>query len=193
MYLPLVACVIPPKKACIHCGKTFSPRSTFQTICSPPCLLKQVNQQERQKKERAKLDRMMDRAKREGMKTVSDLKAEAQKEVNTYVRLRDHGLPCISCGKPWQDTFQAGHYRTRGAAGHLALDPRNIAGQCTQCNLHKHGNQIGFRAGLVARYGESHVDALENDNEVVKLEREELRQIKTIYRALARNLKKEKA
>lgn len=185
----MLATTLKPK-ACAYCPKVFTPRSAFQTVCGPKCLLKQVNQQERQKKERAKLDRALDKAKREGMKTLADLKAEAQKEVNAYVRLRDHGLPCISCGKPWQETFQAGHYRTRGAAGHIALDPRNIAGQCTQCNLHRHGNQIGFRAGLVARHSEDFVQALENDNEVVRLERDVLRQVKTIYRALARDLKK---
>lgn len=179
-------------KACAHCETQFQPQRMGQRVCSPICARRVVAEDKKQAKERAKLDRMMDKAKLEGMKTISDLKAEAQKEVNAYVRLRDKGLPCISCGKPWQDTFQAGHYRTRGAAGHLALDPRNIAGQCVQCNLHRHGNQAGFRAGLVARYGESHVEVLEADNDAVKFEREALRQVKTIYRALARDLKKGK-
>lgn len=180
-------------KTCAHCETQFQPQRPMQAVCSPLCAAKKVRQDKAQAKERAKLDRMMDKAKRESLKTLADLKAEAQKEVNAYVRLRDHGKPCISCKKPWEPTFQAGHYRSRGAAGHLALDPRNIAGQCTQCNLHRHGNQIGFRAGLVARHSEDFVQALENDNEVVRLERDVLRQIKTIYRARVRDLKKGKA
>jgi hypothetical protein len=177
---------------CATCQTEFTKQRMGQKVCSPICASRLVQDNKKQAKERAKLDRALDKAKREGMKTLADLKAEAQKEVNLYVRLRDQGKPCISCGKPWQDTFQAGHYRSRGAAGHLALDPRNIAGQCTQCNLHRHGNQIGFRAGLVEREGEGFVQALENDNEPIKLEREALRQVKTIYRGLTRELRKAK-
>jgi hypothetical protein len=177
-------------KACAQCETQFQPERMGQRVCSPTCARRVVAADKKQKAERAKLDRMMDKAKRESLKTLADLKAEAQKEVNLYVRLRDQGKPCISCGKAWEPTFQAGHYRSRGAAGHLALDPRNIAGQCTQCNLHRHGNAIGFRAGLVEREGREAVEQLEHDNLPVKLDRDTLRQLKTIFRAKARDLKK---
>jgi hypothetical protein len=148
------------------------------------CAKKWVTANKKAEKEKTK-------ERKEAVKTVTELKAEAQKEVNAYVRARDHGKPCISCGKPWQETFQAGHYRSRGAAGHLALDVRNIHGQCVQCNLHKHSNAVEYRIRLVERCGVALVEALECDNEPVKLDRETLRQIKTIYRAKARDIKKE--
>jgi hypothetical protein len=85
----------------------------------------------------------------------------------------------------------SGNYRSRGAAGHLALDVRNIHGQCVQCNLHKHSNAVEYRIRLVERCGVALVEALECDNEPVKLDRDTLRQIKTIYRAKARDIKKE--
>jgi hypothetical protein len=152
-----------------------------------------VAQNAKQQAKKAKADRAETKRRKEDAKTVTDLKADAQKEVNAFVRARDHGLPCISCGKAWQPDFQAGHYRSRGAAGHLALDPRNIHGQCVHCNLHKHSNAVEYRIRLVERCGVALVEALECDNETVKLDRDTLRQLKTIYRAKARDLKKAQA
>jgi hypothetical protein len=175
-------------KPCKQCGSSFTP-SIYRlgaSVCSPMCAKKLVTANKKAEREQTK-------ERKEAVKTVTELKAEAQKEVNAYVRARDHGKPCISCGKPWQETFQAGHYRSRGAAGHLALDVRNIHGQCVQCNLHRHGNAIDFRLGLIGRYGISHVEVLEADNEPIKLDRDTLRQIKTIYRAKTRQLKKEES
>lgn len=149
------------------------------------------SQKDKLKAKKEREDKRCDRAKRESMKTLTEWKADAQKAVNEYVRYRDWGKPCISCRRPWDSTFQAGHFRSRGAAPQLALDPRNIAGQCVQCNLHKHGNQAAFRVGLVEREGVDLVEAIESENDPLKLKAEELRQLKVIYRGKARELKKE--
>jgi len=170
-------------KTCAHCQTSFMPARTMQAVCSPTCARRKVEADK--KAEKADLKR-----RKQDAQTVTELKAEVQKEVNAYVRARDRGLPCISCGKPWQPDFQAGHYRSRGAAGHLALDVRNIHGQCVQCNLHKHSNAVEYRIRLVERCGVALVEALEADNDPVKLDRDTLRQIKVIYRAKLRELKK---
>lgn len=196
--LPLAAYAITAK-TCVHCGKQFMPRSTFQTVCTSKCLLKDVNRKEREKKERSKLDRMMDRAAKEGMKTIPQLKKEAQIEFNRYIRARDESLACISCGAPPPNTADlhagrdAGHYRSTGAADHLRFDERNCHAQCVHCNQYKAGNVVAYRQGLVARIGLDAVEALESDNEPVKWTREALREIRTIYRARVRDMKKEKA
>lgn len=131
-----------------------------------------------------------DRARKENLMTYSERKARAQKAVNEFIRERDYGKPCISCKAPWEQTFQAGHFRSRGAAPQLALDRRNIAGQCVRCNLHLHGNPLGFRSGLWERYGEDHVLAIESENETLKLTREELQQITIINKADAKALRR---
>jgi hypothetical protein len=181
-------------KKCRHCKSVFMPTRPMQVVCGGMCGLERARiKREAEAKKAKAAEAKKDRAAAEEAKTVTDLKAEAQKEVNSFVRARDHGLPCISCGKAWQPDFQAGHYRSRGAAGHLALDPRNIHGQCVQCNLHKHSNAVEYRIRLVERCGVALVEALECDNETVKLDRDTLRQLKTIYRAKARDLKKAQA
>ena len=55
--------------------------------------------------------------------------------VNKYIRLRDVGKECISCGTPLVAEqlgggFDVGHYRSRGAAPHLRFYTLNIHGQC---------------------------------------------------------------
>jgi hypothetical protein len=171
-------------RECKTCGSTFTPWSTTQTVCGRTCAAKKVKAD--RKAEKAAIE-----ARKEKLLTYSERKAKAQKAVNEYIRARDAGKPCISCRTPWEPTFQAGHYRSRGAAPQLALDRRNIAGQCVQCNLHLHGNPIGFRAGLIERHGEDHVRALESENEPLKLTHEELQQITIINKADAKALKKE--
>jgi hypothetical protein len=169
-------------KECQGCGSMFSPRSSFARACCQRCATKVVNADK-------KAERVQTKARKEALITYSQRKAKAQKAVNEYVRIRDAGKPCISCRTPWEPTFQAGHYRSRGAAPQLALDRRNIASQCIQCNLHLHGNPIGFRAGLIERHGEDHVRAIESENEPLKLTHEELQQITIINKADAKALK----
>jgi hypothetical protein len=179
----------PPK--CKHC-KQRTP-SEFVKI-HPECFpLWWESYTAKQKAKRAKADRADTKTRKEAIKTHAEWKADAQKAVNDFVRLRDADLPCISCGRFHDGAWHAGHFRSRGAAPQLALDPRNVHRQCAPCNLYLHGNQIAYRAGLVARYGSDYVDAIESENEPLKLTIDELRQIKTIYRAKTRALRKEQA
>ncbi len=156
---------------CAHCKVRFSEEERGHKLhshCIEPWMaarkLKEATKAAKEQKARQRVEKAMDRKRKEALKTRADHHADAQKAVNAKVRARDAGEPCISCGKPWQPDFQAGHYRSRGAAKNLALDPRNIHGQCIQCNLHRHGNGIDFRLGLIGRYGLAYVEAIESDN-----------------------------
>ena len=177
-------------KDCKQCGSKFSPWSSTQTVCGRVCAAKLV------KTEKA-AEAKQDRAKRESLKTIPQLIKEAQVEFNKFIRTRDEREPCISCGKPPGDLSglhagrDAGHYRSTGAAAHLRFDERNCHAQCVHCNQHLAGNVVKYRIGLVARIGLDAVEALEADNEVIRWDRDTLRQIKTIYRAKTRALKKE--
>ena len=185
-------------KTCAYCPKVFKPRSSFQTVCGPRCLLKQVNQQERQKKERAKLDRMMDKAAKEAQEPLRKLMAVADKAFQAFIRERDRqaGHACISSGQPldWSgNKTDAGHYRSKGAASHLRYNEDNCHAQTKNENRFKAGNAVDYRVHLIGRIGLARVEALECDNTPIKWERHTLRQIATIYRGRLRDLKKERA
>lgn len=181
-------------KACKNCRCAFMPSRPMQIVCGPMCGI------ERARKKREAEEKKGDRAKRETLKTIPMLIKEAQVEFNAYRRLSDKlaGHPCISCGRPldWgidgrSHQVDAGHYRSTGSAAHLRFDERNVHAQCVNCNRYGSGRAVDYRIGLVNRIGMDALEALEADNIPVKWDRDTLRQIKVIYRAKLRELKKE--
>ena len=128
------------------------------------------------------------------LKTKSDYVKEAQVAFNAYVRFRDQDKPCISCGSRPADRFggamDAGHYRSRGAAGHLRYNLHNCHAQCKKCNRQLSGNVVEYRIHLVKRIGQDKVEALENDNAPKLFTIEYLQRIKRIFLKKVRVLKK---
>ena len=107
---------------------------------------------------------------------------KTQKVVNAYVRKRDEGLPCISCGSP--NANQAGHYFPVKGHSALRFNEWNINLHCAGCNMYKHGNQAMYRIGLVNKIGEEAVRGLETvatNLKVYKWSREELNNIIKTY------------
>lgn len=173
----------PKPRSCPVCRNGFVPSKPLQKVCSPRCAVKKVKQDKAEERAQVK-------TRKEKALTLSQRRARAQVEVNAYVRLRDAHLPCISCGRFHEGQWHAGHYRSRGAAVHLALDPRNIHRQCAPCNTHLHGNAIGFRAGLLERYGLEFVEALEADNTPRHYTADEIDAIRDTYRAKTKKPKR---
>jgi 5-methylcytosine-specific restriction endonuclease McrA len=108
---------------------------------------------------------------------------KTQKVVNAYVRKRDEGLPCISCGSP--NANQAGHWVSVRQSSALRFNEWNINLQCAGCNLYKHGNQVLYRVGLVQKIGEKAVKELEDiaiNNRIKKWQRAELEELIEKYK-----------
>lgn len=173
----------PKARPCDVCQSLFVPDRMGQVVCRPACAMKKVRQEKVQ--ERAKV-----RTRKEKAMTRGERIARAQAAVNALVRARDAALPCISCGRFHDGQWHAGHYRSRGAAPHLALDMRNIHKQCQPCNTHLHGNLIGYRAGLIARFSLEYVEMLESDNVPRRLRDEEIDAIWQDAKAKLKEMKK---
>lgn len=141
---------------------------------------------------REKTERKVVKEKREALKTRQQWLKEAQTVFNAWIRERDKDLPCISCGRYHTGAFDAGHYRSVGAAGHLRFSEDNCWKQCVPCNQHKAGNVVEYRIRLVVRIGIERVEALENNNETVKFTIEDAKRIKAIYAAKLKQLKSER-
>ena len=131
----------PKAKPCGVCERLFVPVRPMMVVCSPACAMKKVRQAKVE--ERAKV-----RTRKEAIKTLADLKREAQTALNRWiVQVRDADKPCISCGRHHQGQWHAGHYMSRGAAPQHALNPLNVHKQCAPCNTYLHGNLIAYRCG----------------------------------------------
>lgn len=99
-------------------------------------------------------------------KTVPQLVKKAQQVFNTWIRNRDlqgeEFFTCISCNVPKHKTqMNAGHYLSAGHNTSLRFNEDNVHGQCVRCNLHLHGNQVGYRIGLVNKIGLERIIELE--------------------------------
>lgn len=170
----------PRMRKCAICRTPFKAFDMRVKWCSPDCGLA-VAQRELAKKDRKDL-----KARKEAMKSIPELKADAQKAFNAYIRYRDKDLPCICCdgwGGEWSrgGIWDAGHFRSRGSADHLRFDERNVHKQLKQCNKWGAGRATDYRIGLIKRIGLANVEALEADQVIVKWTREVLVAIKIEY------------
>ena len=91
--------------------------------------------------------------------TLSKLTTKAQVKFNSFIRKRDEGQPCISCGKFRE--LQAGHFYSAGHHSHMRFNEDNVHGQCKSCNYFLSGNLIEYRKNLIKKIGAERVEKLD--------------------------------
>jgi len=84
-------------------------------------------------------------------KSTAQLIQVCQVKFNAYVRARDKGLPCISCGAP--HPTDAGHLFKKSTRPAMRFDSRACYAQCRECNSMHDGNYENFCKGIAARHG----------------------------------------
>jgi len=187
----------PPKMVkCKACCTLFIRVRPMQKACSVSCAvdLSKISAAKAEAKQK-KAERRQDKAKLDAMRTRPELMRVAQSAFNAYVRARDAGKQCISCGNQLPinaigGAFDCGHYRSVGSAPHLRFDERNAYGQCKHCNRYLSGNHVEYRKGLIARVGIETVEALECDQEPRKYSKDDLIRLAESYRRQARMIKR---
>jgi 5-methylcytosine-specific restriction endonuclease McrA len=183
----------PPKlKKCKApgCSIRFQPVNTLHNACSWPCSLI-LARVKREREERAALQtrRRETKAALERIKTRREWLKDAQTAFNAWVRQRDAGLPCVSCGAIQAGQWDASHYSSIGAAPEIRFHPDNVHRACSVCNQHKSGNAIEYRLGLIKRIGAARVEWLEGPHEPAKWTIDEIKSIRDLYRAKLKELK----
>ncbi|MBQ0955963.1 recombination protein NinG [Serratia symbiotica] len=181
---------LKPKK-CRLCKSSFTPHNTLQIVCNPTCAIQYAKQQsERRKKQSEASARREWQRRKADAKPLSHWIALTQRVFNDYIRARDEGCGCISCGSTTATEYHAGHYRTTAAAGHLRFNEDNCSLQCAACNVHHSGAITQYRINLISKIGLERVMALENDNNPHRYTRDELDAIRARYRAKLKALRK---
>ncbi len=175
----------PRKRKCKHCGTQYQPFNSMQKACSVPCAAA-LGKAAKERKDR---QRTAEAKKR--LKSRSDWLREAQAAFNKWIRLRDHTLPCVSCGRHHKGQYHAGHYRTVGANPELRFEPLNCHKQCAPCNNHKSGDIVNYRINLVQRIGQDLVEWLEGPHDPRKYTIDEIKEIKAEYTQKSRELEKQ--
>ena len=196
-FIKTMAIALRRKRLCTGCGDYFRPGDDdpdFIRWCCEACqkLIYRASLQ-KSRDSRAKAAKKDNNKKRRDVQPISHWLKLTQGVFNEFIRLRDAGDGCISCGTTSNIQYCAGHFRTRGAAGHLRYDELNVHKQCNKrCNLELSGNIAGYRPGLIKKIGLKAVISLENNNTLKSWEREELELIRKKYRKQLKELEHEK-
>jgi len=175
---------------CKNCKEVFEPKWFNWKFCDKDLChnlgVKELVKKEREKK--AKQERKETKKAKEALLTHKDYLKLFQKVFNTYIRLRDKDLPCVSCGKNNEKQFHAGHYRSVGSCPELRFEELNVWRQCATCNTYLHGNLIEYRKELINRIGVEKVEWLEGyqpSNKMLISEiKEKIKEYKTKINAL---------
>lgn len=181
------------EKKCRECGGKFTPTMTTQSVCGPACAIAQAKKKvskEKAKKQRS--ERKESRARVESVQPLSYYHKKAQAAFNGFIRARDAGLPCISCGKPDNGQHQrhASHFRSIGACRDLRYDESNVHASCSVCNNHMSGNIVGYTPAIIEKIGQHEVDRLNGPQAAKKWTREQLESLAAEYRQKTRDLEK---
>ena len=182
-------------KTCRVCRTSFTPSMPMARVCGPFCAMTYARSVTgKAAKVAAVKDRRETKAQLDAIRKKPQLVAIAQKAFNGFIRARDAGKPCISCGKPLQTeavggAFDCGHYRSVGSAVHMRFVEDNAAGQCKFCNRHLSGNHVAYRAGLIERIGLRNVELIESDQTLRKYTHEGLVELARHYNAETKRLK----
>lgn len=188
----------PRPKKCKNpaCGEKFVAQRLGQAVCSPSCglAIKHVNQT-KARKALADVGRKELRAAKERVKPKGQYMREAQAAFNSWVRLRDVALGCVSCDKPatWAGQWHASHFRSVGSSPEHRFNPANVHKACSVCNSHLSGNILGYQPELIRRIGLEAVEALLGPSEPKRYTIEDLKAITADYRAKTKELKKGQA
>lgn len=173
------------KKKCKNCKELFTPYNSLQKYCQESECVK-VWVDESKKKDWTKRKSQL----KKDLMSLQDWLKIAQTHFNTFIRLRDEGNDCISCGKkPLKKN--AGHFFNANNHYNVRFDERNVHLQCEHCNTFLSGNLIPYRENLIKKIGIQEFEKLsEIANETRKFTIEEVKQIAEEYKQKVQRRKK---
>lgn len=148
----------------------------LQSRCAK-CVKRRAKAKETAKKERMKVKRQKHRERPAALKKKLDI------VFSKYIRLRDKGKPCVTCGAPWEPNHQNGHFISRR---HFATrwDEMNAHGQCPKCNLWGAGEQFAHANAIDLMYGKGTAQSIaDRTHGIFKLTTEFLKEKLAYYEA----------
>lgn len=195
------------KRKCKECGDYFPAEGMVKvpagSFCNMTHAIGYANKRKEKAAEKIKLDKLrnerdMKKASREldlerlkSVQNISFFHKKAQAAFNAFIRERDKGKPCVSCGKPDNGQHQrhASHYRSVGACSSLRYDENNVHASCSVCNNHLSGNVASYRMALIGMMGLEKVEWMESKPKSCKWTREQLEETEACYKQKLKKIK----
>lgn len=195
------------KRKCKECGDYFAAEGMVKVPTGSFCTMQHAIAYANKRKEKAiekikldksrnekamkKVSRERDLERLKSVQNISFFHKKAQAAFNAFIRERDKGRPCVSCGKPDNGQHQrhASHYRSVGACSSLRYDENNVHASCSVCNNHLSGNVASYRVALVEMIGIEMVEWMESQPKSFKWKRDQLEAIESEYKQKLKRLK----
>jgi hypothetical protein len=169
---------------CKKCKEKFEAKYFNQKYClvHNECIQEHVIES----KKKSKIEWQREKkVRKEKLMSRADWMNLLQKVFNTYIRKRDEGKPCISCGTDLTNKkVHASHYFSIGNYPNLRINEDNVHSSCDYCNLHLHGNHTEYSIRLPERIGKERFDELTNNRNktALKLTIDEIKELIKHYR-----------
>jgi hypothetical protein len=174
------------------------PTKQFQKPCSPACAIEWAKSEGKLADQKERFRKAERASNNKALKVFNESRVywwlDYTKNGTTawwfhrYIRYRDGNEPCISCDTTTARQWHCSHFRSRGAAGQLRLNPDNCHKSCSQCNKENSGNIGEYRIRLVKKIGLEKVEALENNHDIKRWDVEELRELRDYWKAECKKL-----
>jgi len=151
-------------------------------FCSYDCATKYAMDKLKANKDKEAKKKHSERKKEFKLNDRSLRLKEAQKAFNSFIRDRDSGDSCISCGRNTGCKMNAGHYKSVGSSPELRFNELNCHLQCEHCNSYKSGNIELYRPNLIKKIGLDKVEFIEGPHKAKKYTCQELKEIELKYK-----------
>lgn len=182
---------IPVKRKCKVCRTEFPVFRSLETWCSPACGAELgLRKVAKQKEAAAREERKQTRQQKLDAKPLHYWAKRAEKQFNRFIRLRDAGDPCISCGTYDSPVWHAGHMYTVKARPDVRFHEDNVHLQCPDCNTYNGGLVGEYRKRVVSKIGQPAMDALVRVNPAFKKSREYYQAVEAKYKGKADQLER---
>lgn len=196
-----------PRRKCHECREWFFPKYANVVWCCAECGAtvamkrrskerdKAIQAQEKKRKLAEVEQRDKLKIRKLAVKPTAYFKKQAQDEFNAYIRERDEGRPCISCGETnppdlHGGKWDCGHFLSVGSHPEIRFEERNAFRQCKKCNggaghyaRKNHTVSQNYEANLIAEFGQGYVDWLRGPHEPTRYRREDFIRIRDEYKA----------
>ena len=175
------------QKKCKMCPTYFTPKNSFQKVCSPKCAIEYAKQQrikKNRKERRQKLPELYP-TKYRGL---------LQTEVNKLAREIDIACgfsTCIDCGETLVGIGQvdAAHFHNSKNHGNIRYNLHNIHSARSSCNFYSDSHKQGYKQGLAKRYGKVYLERVKGLDKLysdIKLTNKEVAEKLKIVRKINR-------
>lgn len=176
-------------KVCKICKEKFEPKRPLQFLCENngfSCAKEYARKQYIKNSVKA-TEKLHKELKKEVRSNDKKTRTRAAREAcHFYItHIRDKDKECISCGTKTANDWHASHFHDSGQFSGIRYEEINIHKSCEACNTYGHGQKIGYREGIIKRYGQAYMDRMDeikNGGRTKRWTNEELLQIENYYK-----------